>query len=75
MFTAPTLQDDTARGKGGNVMKAFGRSPGIGVALLLIAGLVHAQANITVRPEWPSPIAPVHIAGNLYYGGSKDLAS
>jgi metallo-beta-lactamase class B len=26
-------------------------------------------------PEWTTPIAPFHIAGNLYYVGSKDLAS
>lgn len=26
-------------------------------------------------PNWTTPIAPFHIAGNLYYVGSKDLAS
>ena len=27
------------------------------------------------RPEWTRPHAPFHIAGNLYYVGSEDLAS
>ncbi|MGO9934348.1 MAG: subclass B3 metallo-beta-lactamase [Steroidobacteraceae bacterium] len=39
--------------------------------LVLAAAVVHAQAN----PDWTTPIAPFHIAGNLYYVGSKDLAS
>ncbi|HWX79569.1 MAG TPA: hypothetical protein VNZ02_05750 [Steroidobacteraceae bacterium] len=41
------------------------------VGMVLGAAHVHAQAN----PEWTTPIAPFHIAGNLYYVGSKDLAS
>jgi metallo-beta-lactamase class B len=40
-------------------------------ALLLTAPLLHAQTN----PDWTTPIAPFHIAGNLYYVGGKDLAS
>lgn len=56
-------------------MKAFGRSVAVGVALLLIPGRVHAQTNVTLLPEWTTAIAPFHIAGNLYYVGSKDLAS
>jgi metallo-beta-lactamase class B len=39
-------------------------------ALLLGMG-AHAQTN----SEWTTPIAPFRIAGNLYYVGSKDLAS
>src|SRR5271168_4893235 len=39
--------------------------------LMLAAAGVHAQTN----PDWIAPIAPFHIAGNLYYVGSKDLAS
>lgn len=39
--------------------------------MLLGAALAHSQTN----PEWTTPIAPFHIAGNLYYVGSKDLAS
>jgi metallo-beta-lactamase class B len=42
----------------------------IGV-LLLAAPWLHAQTN----PDWTTPIAPFHIAGNIYYVGSKDLAS
>jgi len=41
------------------------------LGMALAAAQVHAQAN----PEWTTPIAPFHIAGNLYYVGSKDLAS
>jgi metallo-beta-lactamase class B len=40
-------------------------------ALLLAAPRLHAQTN----PDWTTPIAPFHIAGNLYYIGGKDLAS
>ena len=36
-----------------------------------LAGRLHAQVN----PEWTTPIAPFRIADNLYYVGSKDLAS
>ena len=41
------------------------------VGMLLGAGTALAQ----VRPEWTTPIAPFKIADNLYYVGSKDLAS
>jgi metallo-beta-lactamase class B len=40
-------------------------------ALLLAAPWLHAQTN----PDWTTPIAPFHVAGNLYYVGGKDLAS
>src|ERR1700685_4755050 len=40
-------------------------------ALMLAAQWAHAQTN----PDWTTPIAPVRIADNLYYVGSKDLAS
>jgi metallo-beta-lactamase class B len=39
--------------------------------LLLAAPRLYAQTN----PDWITPIAPFHIAGNLYYVGGKDLAS
>jgi metallo-beta-lactamase class B len=39
--------------------------------LLLGAGPVHAA----VDPDWTTPITPFRIVGNLYYVGSKDLAS
>jgi metallo-beta-lactamase class B len=38
---------------------------------LAFAGSAAAQAN----PEWTMPFPPFHIAGNLYYVGSKGLAS
>jgi len=44
---------------------------GLILGLLLSAPRLHAQTN----PDWITPIAPFRIAGNLYYVGSKDLAS
>jgi metallo-beta-lactamase class B len=41
------------------------------LGMVLAAGGVHAQGN----PDWTTPIAPFRIAGNLYYVGSRDLAS
>src|SRR5271163_517195 len=41
------------------------------LGLMSLAGRLHAQVN----PEWTTPIAPFKIADNLYYVGSKDLAS
>jgi metallo-beta-lactamase class B len=43
----------------------------VGLGMLLLVTQLHAQAN----PEWTTPIEPFRIAGNLYYVGSKDLAS
>jgi metallo-beta-lactamase class B len=40
-------------------------------ALLLLTAGARAQTN----PEWTTPIAPFRVAANLYYVGSKDLAS
>jgi metallo-beta-lactamase class B len=39
--------------------------------MLLLAAQLHAQAN----RDFTTPIEPFRIAGNLYYVGSKDLAS
>jgi len=39
--------------------------------VLLPASCLCAADN----PDWTTPIAPFKIAGNLYYVGSKDLAS
>ena len=39
--------------------------------LLLLGPRLNAQVNA----DWTTPIAPFRIAGNLYYVGSKDLAS
>ncbi len=41
------------------------------LAMLLLAAPLHAQAN----RDFTTPIDPFRIAGNLYYVGSKDLAS
>lgn len=41
------------------------------VLLVLLA----SRAWSAVDPNWTTPIAPFHIAGNLYYVGSRDLAS
>ena len=51
----------------------FKRFPGIlfGLSLLLYLSPVRAQIN----PEWTTPLKPFHIAGNLYYVGSRDLAA
>ncbi len=43
----------------------------LGLAMLLLGARSQAQTN----PDWTTPIEPFHIAGNLYYVGSKDLAS
>ena len=47
----------------------------IALALLLLAPLPRAQSFGQAHPEWTTPIAPFRIADNLYYVGSKDLAS
>jgi metallo-beta-lactamase class B len=43
----------------------------VGLGALLLALQLHAQTN----PDWTTPIDPYRIAGDLYYVGSKDLAS
>ncbi len=42
---------------------------------LLVGPLTHAQSYAKTNPDWLTPIAPFRIAENLYYVGSKDLAS
>jgi metallo-beta-lactamase class B len=44
----------------------------IWILLLVPASMVYAGPP---NPEWTTPIAPFRIADNLYYVGSKDLAS
>jgi len=39
--------------------------------LMLLGSPLRAQTN----PDWTTPVAPFRIAGNLYYVGSRDLAS
>jgi metallo-beta-lactamase class B len=43
----------------------------VGLGALLLTLQLHAQTN----PDWTTPIDPYRIAGDLYYVGSKDLAS
>ena len=47
--------------------------------LLIVAMLLGSQASgasiLYERPDWMTPIAPFKIADNLYYVGSRDLAS
>jgi metallo-beta-lactamase class B len=45
------------------------------LTLLLLAAPIRAQSYGPEHPEWTTPIAPFRIADNLYYVGSKDLAS
>jgi metallo-beta-lactamase class B len=40
---------------------------------LLVAPNLHAQAS--AHPDWTTPLTPFRIADNLYYVGSRDLAS
>jgi metallo-beta-lactamase class B len=40
-------------------------------AVFIVASTLRAQVN----PDWTEPFPPFRIAGNLYYVGSKDLAS
>jgi metallo-beta-lactamase class B len=42
--------------------------------VLLLAGLM-TRARAAVNPLWITPVPPFRIADNLYYVGSKDLAS
>ena len=48
---------------------------GLSLTLLLLTLPARAQSFGPERPEWTTPIAPFRIADNLYYVGSKDLAS
>ena len=43
----------------------------LAVGMLLLVRQLHAQAN----PDWTTPMDPFRITGNMYYVGSKDLAS
>lgn len=44
-------------------------------ALVLVGLLTPAPLRAATDPEWTTPIAPFKIADNLYYVGSRDLAS
>jgi metallo-beta-lactamase class B len=45
--------------------------PRLLIALTLFTGTLFAQIN----PDWTTPLPPHRIIGNIYYVGSKDLAS
>jgi metallo-beta-lactamase class B len=45
------------------------------IALALMISLVPLTLMADPSPEWTTPFPPFHIAGNLYYVGSADLAS
>jgi metallo-beta-lactamase class B len=47
----------------------------LAVALLCTLLLVAPAARADEHPEWTTPLAPFRIADNLYYVGSRDLAS
>jgi metallo-beta-lactamase class B len=49
--------------------------PRICLAILVLAPTLRAQSYGPPKAEWITPIAPFRIADNLYYVGSKDLAS
>ena len=42
-----------------------------GLGMLLLVSQLHGQSN----QDWTTPIDPYRITDNLYYVGSKDLAS
>jgi metallo-beta-lactamase class B len=44
-------------------------------AILLCALIVALPVHAANPPEWTRPFPPFHIAGNLYYVGSEDLAA
>jgi len=44
-------------------------------ALLFSALAVALPVNAANPPEWTRPFPPFHVAGNLYYVGSEDLAA
>src|SRR3984885_12980537 len=41
----------------------------------LLIALILAGASFAQDPEWTEPFPPFHIAGNLYYVGSRGLAN
>lgn len=47
----------------------------VSAAVLLGAAQMQAAVKSSEKPDWTTPIAPFRIAGDLYYVGSRDLAS
>jgi metallo-beta-lactamase class B len=52
----------------------FARSLAVSI-LVVLSPLFALRAAAAPNPEWTHPFPPFHIAGNLYYVGSEDLAS
>ena len=44
-------------------------------AMLMCAGRTQGAVKPHEQPDWTTPIAPFRIADNLYYVGSRGLAS
>jgi metallo-beta-lactamase class B len=47
----------------------------LGIFVLLVVLLGSARSLSSQSPDWTEPFPPFHIAGNLYYVGSKGLAN
>ncbi|HET9636706.1 MAG TPA: subclass B3 metallo-beta-lactamase [Gemmatimonadaceae bacterium] len=45
------------------------------LAAVCVASIPSTQANAQRNPDWTEPFPPFRIVGNLYYVGTKDLAS
>jgi metallo-beta-lactamase class B len=58
--------------RGGNVWKITGRCAVLMAAMVMVMVAVAAKGQ---NPEWTEPFPAHRIAGNLYYVGSRDLAS
>jgi metallo-beta-lactamase class B len=58
-------------------MKTLNLMTWVAITLVSCLGDAIAQTPPVANepPEWTTPITPFHIAGNLYYVGSQDLAS
>ena len=55
------------------MLPKFKSLPRVLLAFTLFVGLSPLRAQI--NPEWTTALKPFHIAGNLYYVGSRDLAA
>lgn len=56
-------------------MKPSARNAQIALAVACVTALAFASAEAQRSPEWTEPFPSFRIAGNLYYVGSRDLAS
>jgi len=51
------------------------RKSAAGSLTAVLALMLASTAHAAVDPDWTTPVAPFRIVGNLYYVGSRDLAS